>query len=182
MGANHVLNCCSVTLAWIIKNSGDRQWATVGYEAYKTMTENGAVKRGVLEADNDGTLIQITECSIDKDGEKISCEPLSGAEEFKVEKDALVSMNMLVFDRTLFDLLDEKIVEFFKENKDNLEKCEFLIPDMLDEANKTGFANVKVLHTKATWYGVTYKEDTDFVRSNIKRLVDEGEYPNNLWG
>ncbi len=165
-----------------IKNSGDRQWATVGYEAYKTMTENGAVKRGVLEADNDGRLIQITECSIDKDGEKISCEPLSGAEEFKVEKDALVSMNMLVFDKTLFDLLDEKIVEFFKENKDNLEKCEFLIPDMLDEANKTGFANVKVLHTKATWYGVTYKEDTDFVRSNIKRLVDEGEYPNNLWG
>jgi UTP-glucose-1-phosphate uridylyltransferase len=165
-----------------IKNSGDRQWATVGYEAYKTMTENGAVKRGVLEADNDGRLIQITECSIDKDGEKISCEPLSGAEEFKVEKDALVSMNMLVFDRALFDLLDEKIVEFFKENKDNLEKCEFLIPDMLDEANKTGFANVKVLHTKATWYGVTYKEDTDFVRSNIKRLVDEGEYPNNLWG
>ena len=165
-----------------IKNSGDRQWATVGYEAYKTMTENGAVKRGVLEADNDSRLIQITECSIDKDGEKISCEPLSGAEEFKVEKDALVSMNMLVFDKTLFDLLDEKIVEFFKENKDNLEKCEFLIPDMLDEANKTGFANVKVLHTKATWYGVTYKEDTDFVRSNIKRLVDEGEYPNNLWG
>ena len=164
-----------------IKNSKDKEWATVGYEAIKTMTENGAVKRGVLEAEEDGHLIQITECSIIEDGNKISCEPLSGAEEFKVEKNALVSMNMLVFDQSLFSLLDEKIVEFFKENENNLEKCEFLIPDVLDEANKAGYANVKVLHTKATWYGVTYKEDTDFVRSNIKRLVEEGEYPNNLW-
>ena len=79
-------------------------------------------------------------------------------------------------------LLDEKIVEFFKENEGNLEKCEFLIPDVLDEANKSEYANVKVLHTIATWYGVTYKEDTEFVRNNIKRLVEEGEYPNNLWG
>ena len=165
-----------------IKNSNSREWATVGYEAIKTMTENGAVKRGVLEAENDGRLIQITECSIIEDGKKISCTPLSGKEEFKIEKNELVSMNMLVFDRTLFDLIDEKIVEFFKENEDNLEKCEFLIPDLLDEANKTGYATVKVLHTTATWYGVTYKEDTDFVRSNIKRLDDEGEYPNNLWG
>ena len=165
-----------------IKNSKDHEWATVGYEAIKTMTENGAVKRGVLEAENDGRLIQITESSIIEDGEKISCEPLSGREEFKVEKDALVSMNMLVFDQSLFKLLDEKIVTFFKENENNLEKCEFLIPDVLDEANKADYASVKVLHTNATWYGVTYKEDTDFVRSNIKRLVDEGEYPNNLWG
>ncbi len=165
-----------------IKSSKEKEWATVGYEAIKTMTENGAVKRGILESEKDGRLIQITECSIIEDGNKISCEPLSGAEEFKVEKDALVSMNMLVFDRSLFDLLDEKIVEFFKENENNLEKCEFLIPDVLDEANKSGYANVKVLHTNATWYGVTYKEDTDFVRNNIKRLVEEGEYPNNLWG
>ena len=165
-----------------IKNSKVKEWATVGYEAIKTMTDNGAVKRGVLEAENDGRLIQITECSMIEEGNKISCEPLSGAPEFKVEKEALVSMNMLVFDQSLFELLDEKIVEFFKENKDNLEKCEFLIPDVLDEANKSGFADVKVLHTTSTWYGVTYKEDTDFVRSNIKRLVEEGEYPNNLWG
>ena len=165
-----------------IKNSKDHEWATVGYEAIRTMTENGAVKRGVLEADDDGRLIQITESSIIEDGEKISCTPLSGSEEFKVEKDALVSMNMLVFDQSLFELLDKKIVEFFKENENNLVKCEFLIPDVLDEANKTEYAVVKVLHTTATWYGVTYKEDTDFVRSNIKRLVEEGEYPNNLWG
>ena len=165
-----------------IKNAGPKEYATVGYEAIKTMTENGAVKRGVLKADEDGRLESITESSIIEDGDMINCEPLSGAEPFKVAKDSLVSMNMLIFDKSIFDYLDEKIIDFFKANEGNLEKCEFLIPDILDEANKEGYAKVSVLHTTATWYGVTYKEDTDFVRSNIKRLVEENEYPNDLWG
>ena len=63
-----------------------------------------------------------------------------------------------------------------------MEKCEFLIPDILDESNKEGYATVKVLKTAATWYGVTYKEDTDNVRKSIKELVDNNEYPNDLWG
>ena len=168
--------------AEFIKNRKGREYATVGYEAIKTMTENGAVKRGVLEADKDGNLLSIVESSIIEDGAKIACTPLNGSKEFKIAKKALVSMNMLIFDPSLFEYLEKKMDIFFKENKDNLEKCEFLIPDILGEANEEGFAKAKVLHTKAVWYGVTYKEDTDFVRKSIKELVDKGEYPNNLWG
>ena len=165
-----------------IKNREGREFATVGYEAIKTMTENGAVKRGVLEADAEGNLQTIVESSIIEDGDMINCEPLSGDPSFKIEKEALVSMNMLIFDPSLFDYIEEKMDIFFKENKDNLEKCEFLIPDILGQAKDEGFAKVKVLHTKAVWYGVTYKEDTPFVRESIKKLVDKGDYPNNLWG
>ncbi len=168
--------------AEFIKKRKGREWATVGYEAIKTMTENGAVKRGVLEADKDGNLKSITESSMIEEGRKIRCTPLSGADEFLVAKKALVSMNMLIFDPSLFEYLEEKMDIFFKANKDNLEKCEFLIPDILGEANDEGFAKAKVLHTEAVWYGVTYKEDTDFVRKSIKKLVEKGEYPNNLWG
>ena len=71
--------------------------------------------------------------------------------------------------------------KFFKENQNNLEKCEFLIPDILDIANKEGKAKISVIDTTAKWYGVTYKEDTDSVRNAIKKLVEEGKYPNNLW-
>lgn len=165
-----------------LKESKGKEYATIGYEAIKTMTENGSVKRGVIATTEDGTLESITESSIIQDGDKINCSPLSGAEEFKIEKDALVSMNMLLFDPSIFEYLEEKMEKFFKDNAENLEKCEFLIPDILDEANKEGYANVKVLHTEATWYGVTYKEDTDHVRESIKALVEKGDYPNNLWG
>ena len=164
-----------------LKNAKEKEYATIGYEAIKTMTENGSVKRGVIFS-NENKLDSIVESSIIEDGNKIACTPLNGAEPFKIEKDSLVSMNMLLFDTSIFTYLDEKIVEFFKENEKDLQKCEFLIPDILDKANKEGYANVKVLHTNATWYGVTYKEDTENVRKSIKKLVDNKEYPNNLWG
>lgn len=164
-----------------LKNSKEKEYATIGYEAIKTMTENGSVKRGVIFT-KDGQLDSIVESSIIEDGDKIACTPLNGGEPFTIEKDAAVSMNMLLFDPTLFAYLDEKIIDFFKKNEDNLEKCEFLIPDILDESNKEGYATVKVLKTAATWYGVTYKEDTDNVRKSIKELVDNNEYPNDLWG
>ena len=164
-----------------LNNSKEKEYATIGYEAIKTMTENGSVKRGVIFT-KDGQLDSIVESSIIEDGDKIACTPLNGGETFTIEKDAAVSMNMLLFDPTLFAYLDEKIIDFFKKNEENLEKCEFLIPDILDESNKEGYATVKVLKTAATWYGVTYKEDTENVRKSIKELVDNNEYPNDLWG
>lgn len=164
-----------------LDNANEKEYATVGYEAIKTMTENGSVKRGVIVSDN-GNLVSMTESSIIEEGDKISCSPLSGAEPFYIEKNALVSMNMLIFDKSIFAYLEEKIVDFFKANEGNLEKCEFLIPDMLDQANKEGYAKVKVLHTDATWYGVTYKEDTEYVKSALKKLTKDETYPNNLWG
>ena len=164
-----------------LNNSKEKEYATIGYEAIKTMTENGSVKRGVIFT-KDGQLDSIVESSIIEDGDKIACTPLNGGETFTIEKDAAVSMNMLLFDPTLFAYLDEKIIDFFKKNEDNLEKCEFLIPDILDESNKEGYATVKVLKTAATWYGVTYKEDTENVRKSIKELVDNNEYQNDLWG
>lgn len=163
-----------------IEKSSPKEYATIGYEAIKTMTENGSVKRGVI-ATQDNNLKSITESSIIKDGDKIKCTPLNGSKEFYINNQDLVSMNMLVFDPTIFPYLEGKMNLFFKENANNLEKCEFLIPDVLDEANKEGYAKVKVLHTNATWYGVTYKEDTELVRNSIKRLVEEKEYPENLW-
>lgn len=164
-----------------IENSNPRQYATVGYEAVKTMTENGSVKRGVITI-KDGYLSSITESSLIEDGDKISCTPLNGNKTFTIEKEELVSMNMLIFDPSLFEFIEEKMSKFFKENENNLENCEFLIPDILDMSSKEGFAKVSVLHTDATWYGVTYKEDKKYVKKSIQNLVEKNEYPKKLWG
>ena len=73
------------------------------------------------------------------------------------------------------------MIDFFKNNQDDLDKCEFFIPNVLDMAREEGYANVKVIRTNAKWYGVTYKEDTDFVKNAIKKMIDDNIYPNNLW-
>ena len=37
-----------------------------------------------------------------------------------------------------------------------------------------------MLPTDSRWFGVTYREDKPYVVSEIKKLVDAGEYPANL--
>lgn len=167
--------------AEFLKNAPEKSYANVGYKVTNTMTENGSVKRGVMKAE-DGKLISLIESKIEKNAEgKIIAEPLSGAKAFEVDKDALVSMNMLCFDPSLYPYLEEKMDKFFKDNESDLSSCEFLIPDVMNDANNEGYATTTVLNTDAVWYGVTYKEDTDNVRKSLKELVEKGEYPKDLW-
>ena len=71
--------------------------------------------------------------------------------------------------------------EFFDNNHEDAYKSEFLIPTVVSELIQEGKVSVKVLPTTAKWQGVTYKEDKDQVVSEIAKLVDNGEYPTDLW-
>ncbi len=155
-------------------------YATIGYKAKNTMTENGSVKRGVIKEEN-GKLKNIIESNLELINGKINATPLDGSESFNINDDDLVSMNMLIFDTSIFPFIKEKMDEFFIENKDNLEKCEFLIPTELGKAVLKKEKEVRVLDTNSTWYGVTYKEDAKIVKDAIKKLVLKNEYPNKLW-
>ena len=163
-----------------MKDEKPEKYGMVGYMIKNTITENGTVKRGVCLIE-DNKLTGIKESSVGREGTKIIARPLSGEKEFDLEDDALVSMNMLLFNPSIFPYLEEKFKIFFQDNQDNLLTCEYLIPDVLAEAIKEGVATCEILATTATWYGVTYKEDTEKVRESIKKLVEDGEYPNNLW-
>ena len=41
--------------------------------------------------------------------------------------------------------------------------------------------NVKVLDTNDKWFGVTYKEDKDYVVKSFARLIEDGVYQKNLF-
>ena len=171
-----------------VKDEISHTYGMVGYLVKNTITENGAVKRGVCNVEN-GYLKTLIESSVGRiDNGKIIAKPLDESiEEFEVEEDDTVSMNMLLFDPSIFEYIESKFEEFLNKNKDNLEKCEFLIPDILFESINEGFSTCKVIPTTATWYGVTYKEDAPAVKESIKKLVKtednkEGDYPLHLWG
>lgn len=162
-----------------LESDRKNKYATIGYKAKNTMTENGSVKRGVINSES-GNLKSITESKLEYVDGKIMATPLEGGESFEVNPEDLVSMNMLTFDLSIFPFLKEKMDVFFKEHEGNLDTCEFLIPTELGKAVDEG-REVKVLDTNATWYGVTYKEDTPEVKEALKTLTLKNEYPNNLW-
>ena len=166
--------------AEFLRNSTDNNYGMIGYQVKNTITDKGSVKRGVCEVNND-QLVKIIESSVERIDNEIIATPLSGDAPFKVSDDTTVSMNMLLFTPSIFDYIESKFPQFLEDNKDNMEKCEFLIPDVLLDTIKEGFARTKVISTTSTWYGVTYKEDTDNVRQSLQKLVDNNEYPNDLW-
>lgn len=158
----------------------DKHYAVVGYKVGKTLSPNGAAKRGICKEEN-GKLKDLIESSVEKIDDKIIAKPLDGDTEFTVEDDSLVSMNLLLFTPKIFDYLEEKLTKFLETNKNDLSKCEFLIPDVVKDAIKEDRVEVDLLSTNAIWHGVTYKEDKEEVVKAIDELIKEKVYPNKLW-
>ena len=155
------------------------KYANVAFNVSNTMTENGAVKRGVAFC-KDGYLTKLVESSIEKVNGEIVCKPLDGSEEFKVPPTQLVSMNLFCFNLDLLEHLKNRFPVWLKENI-NVPKSEFLIPTVVDELVHEGKATLKVLETFSVWFGVTYKEDKPGVVKALKALVDKGEYKEGLY-
>lgn len=164
-----------------VKNDeGVQTYAMAGYMVKNTLTENGSVKRGICSV-KDGYLTKLIESKIERVDGALEALPLDGGDKYIVSDDDTVSMNMFGFTPQIFDYLEKRFPEFLDEHKDNINECEYLIPTLVFEEIEKGLARVKVLKTDAVWQGITYREDKDKVVSEIKALVDKGEYPQGVW-
>lgn len=157
------------------------QYGLVGYLVKNTLTENGAVKRGVCTVEKNNNLVKLIESNVEKINDKIIAKPLSGQKEFEVSENDTVSMNMLLFTPSIFSYIEKNFPLFLDENSSDLTTVEYLIPDLLFKAITEKYATVEVLKTTSTWYGVSYKEDAISVKKALKELTVKKEYPNNLW-
>lgn len=155
------------------------KYANVAFKVCNTMTENGAVKRGVA-FQKDGYLTKLVESSIEKVDAKIVASPLDGAPQFEVSPGDLVSMNLFAFNVDLIEKLKERFPTWLKENI-NVPKSEFLIPTVVDELVHEGKATLKLLETSSVWFGVTYKEDKPGVVKALEELVNKGVYKKGLY-
>lgn len=157
-----------------------KDYAMVGYIIGNTLTENGSVKRGYAEQEN-GYLTNLIESNVYRENNKVKVEPLDGREGFYANMNDLVSMNMWCFKEDMLDYLDTHFIDFFKNNKEDLLKCEYLIPDVVFERIENKDIRVRVVDTTAVWHGITYKEDKKDLVDYINKLIEEGEYPDNLY-
>lgn len=165
---------------YLKSNHPSNEFGMVGYLVNNTLTENGSVKRGVCE-ENNGIVTNIVECSVQNIDGKVVAAPLDGRESFEVNDDVLVSMNMFMFTPKIFDLLEQDFLEFYKNNVNNLLKCEYLIPEVVCDNIKKGNIVFKTFKTTSKWMGITYKEDKESLVEGINLLIEKDEYPDKLW-
>lgn len=155
------------------------EYAMVGYQVEKTLSDYGSVSRGVCSVDSDNYLTSVVE--------RTQIERRDGQIEYKegetwhpLADDTPVSMNLFGFTPDYFQYSDDYFKEFLAANSANL-KAEFFIPLLVNHVISTGKARLKVLSTTSQWFGVTYKQDRPFVVEKIRNLVAAGVYPENLW-
>ena len=151
-----------------------------GFRLGNTLSDNGSVTRGLCHI-TDGKLTGVTEThNIFKtvDGAE-SREDGQPAE--KLDLNELVSMNMWGLTPAFMDTLYDGFVEFLQNVKAGDIKAEYLLPVMIDALIQKGTAQVDVLETKDTWFGVTYQEDKEVVIKAFKELTEAGVYPNGLY-
>ena len=78
--------------------------------------------------------------------------------------------------------LEDGFKEFFANMGDkDILKAEYLLPIYIDELLQAGRVSVKVLDTNDKWFGVTYKEDKDYVVKSFAKLIEDGVYQKNLF-
>ena len=163
---------------FISNNKNDNEFTLIGYNAIDTITNNGSVKRGICNV-KDNYLVNLNESVINLENGKLNGKTLVDNKDIEVNNDTTVSMNMFGFTPKLFELLENDFKNFLNNN--DLMTAEYLIPEEVNKYLRNGIVNVKVIKTTSKWYGITYKEDLQLIKDEIKKLISDGVYPENLW-
>lgn len=155
--------------------------AMVGYLLKNTVSENGAVTRGVCRTE-DGWLSRIKETMkirLFPDG---TIADTSEDEPRLLDGECVVSMNMWGFQPSVFDELEKYFHDFLRQLPPEEIKSECLLPSMVGEAIETGRLKVRVLSSADRWFGMTYHEDRAEVSRELRKLHERGIYPPTLKG
>ena len=169
---------------YLVNSTDPSEYCMAGFVIRNTLSDNGAVTRGVCRMDSDSMLTDVDETTgivkiPDADakyGFRVEADGVN------IDADSLVSMNMWGLKPELFAKLEKGFVEFFDKTKgETLLKAEYLLPMYIDELIKAGEVTVKVLGTDDKWFGVTYKEDKPLVVESIRKLIADGVYAKELY-
>lgn len=156
------------------------EYCMIGYHVGNTLSESGAVSRGVCVVDENGLLQNVVERThIEEKGGMINYLN-ENKELVTIPASTPVSMNMWGFTPDYFEYSEEFFKEFLKENGQLL-KSEFYIPLAVNNLIVEHKATCKVLDTPSKWFGVTYAEDRPQVVLKINELIRKGVYPEKLF-
>lgn len=161
----------------LVKLPADGRAAMVGYLLKNTASLHGTVSRGVCTV-ADGKLQSVREAL------KVQLYPNGTlkdlAEDRPLAPDTVVSMNFWGFAPSIFPALRAYFEDFLRHEAGDNIKAECLLPVMVDHQMQTGKLAVSVLHSADKWFGMTYQQDREVVAEELKKLHDQGVYPEDL--
>lgn len=152
-----------------------------GFILGNTLSDNGAVTRGVCNTGEDQYLLNVVETKgiyLAEDGTIAHDE---NGSDIVIVPESKVSMNMWGFMPDIFQELETGFVDFLKEIPKGDVSSEYLLPIIVDQWIQKKQAKVKMLPTNDSWFGITYKEDKGAVVKAFEDLIAKGVYHPELW-
>lgn len=163
------------------ENEKNSDYCAIGYKLGNCIDANGSVKRGICFSDDNNYLKNIIECKVEREKYFIKAQSLEDNKIFKLDDNHPVSMLMFGLKNSIFEYLEKDFKRFIIENKDNLENCEYLLPTVLGNMMDENLIKIKLIPTPSIWKGITYKEDKQELVNYIKKEIEKGVYPDNLY-
>lgn len=169
---------------WLVLDHGDSAIAMAGFILKNTLSDNGGVTRGVCKVACGHTHIR----DVVETSNIVKTETGAAADGVDIDPESYVSMNFWGFPAqegcppAYLDVLEQGFVDFFKNAvPSNPLKAEYLLPTHIGGLLREGKVSVKVLETRDSWFGVTYKEDKETVVESFKKLIREHVYKEDLY-
>lgn len=157
---------------------GDSQISIVTHQLDRTLSENGAVSRGICDVDSHGYLTDIREThNIHRSDSIIVGEysdnlvRLAGSEP--------VCMNTWHFTRTALELMNAEWALFLANEAEN-ESVEFGLAPIVNRLLANGKVRVNVEGTPDECFGLTNPGDEQRVQEKLQLLHLQGSYPSPL--
>jgi hypothetical protein len=163
---------------------GPPGFGLVTYTLGDTLSRHGGVSRGICKVDPRGWLEEVEEAlGVSRNGDAITGNTVSG-EGMILSGQEPVSTNFWVFTPEIFPLLEVGFRDFLAGLSTQGEQggTEFLIPTEVNRLLARKEARVWVLRTRDSFFGITHPQDWEWVTGSIRELIEEGLYPELLWG
>ena len=173
--------CFRIAHDFLLAHEGAKgEYCMPGFILENTLSDNGAVTRGICRVNADGYLSGVTEtgglirikdgAATEKDGVQTPVDPR-----------AIVSMNMWALTPDFIDELEKNFPSFLAGLPEGDIKSEYMLPSEIDRMIKSGRARVRVIPTHDKWFGVTYHEDKESVVRAFRALHEAGVYHEPLY-
>ncbi len=158
------------------EHSNCNEICMVSFILKNTLSDNGAVTRGICKVNDQGMLSDIVETkNIEKEKNHAVIKNEDGTVE-TLDLDSIVSMNMWGLYPQFINVLEKGFDEFLAKLGTEDKKSEYLLPTIIGDLLSRDEISVKVLTSVDKWFGVTYKEDKETVVRAIRELIDAGMY------
>jgi NDP-sugar pyrophosphorylase family protein len=166
----------SALAGFLSKDCRPDNYGMVAYDLGNTLSENGAVSRGVCTVDANGFLSEVNErTKIERYEDGIHYSDETGARHFLADHTP-VSMNLWGLHHSAMQEIESQFQAFVKNNLQH-PKAEFYIPTVINNLLKSGKISLQVLNCHSQWYGVTYPDDKTTVQAALAGM----DYPLGLW-